>query len=278
MIECRGCHRACPLDDFRPASIERETRKRVKFDAALARIREEDATSESHPHLFAELDACRTKKCTRCKESMRRTQNNPNTLTGQCKFFWYELREVPCHDCKRDDGFTEYDHQADRGPKIHNVGDYSWWIWHGGVEAMRAEAAKCIPRCRNCHQLQGSNNKYKRKYATLEEMPTETRAQRIAKHQRMVIDEKIAFVDARKMEIGKCADCELAVWPEACHIFVFAHIDASTKTEGVARICNRHHKLETARPMLEEEMAKCRLLCCVCHSKETRERNAQAAA
>ncbi|MAA50192.1 MAG: hypothetical protein CMP83_08455, partial [Gammaproteobacteria bacterium] len=243
------------------------------FDAALREIEAAGAARDTHPELFRQWDACRTKKCVHCKASQKKTHNNPDTLTGRCKFYWYELRKAPCTDCGRDDGYSEYDHQEERGEKRHNLGDYCWWVWNGGVEAMRAEAAKCVPRCRNCHQMQPSNNKYKRKYATLDDMPTDTPAQRIKKHTRRYLDEKIAFVDERKLAIGECAECELRVTPATCHVFAFAHMDASTKTRGVAQLCNSHASLPTARPALEEEMGKCRLLCAVCHSKETRARN-----
>lgn len=73
-----------------------------------------------------------------------------------------------------------------------------------------------------------------------------------------------------------CAECDYQVLPERCHVFVFAHIDAATKTKSVAQLCNQHNTLKTAQTGLEEEMAKCRLLCAVCHSKETRDRNTRS--
>lgn len=267
---CKQCARECAASDFRPAEIERFARKGAAFDAVMREIVDGTPT----PELRARLDALRTKKCLRCRARMQKTHSDPNTTTGQCRALWYELRTAPCVDCGRDDGFSEFDHVRDT--KVHNVSDYCWWVWNGGVEAMRAEAAKCVARCRNCHSMQESGNKYKRKYATLEEMPTATREERIAKHMRRYLDEKIAFVDARKLELGACEDCAFAVTPASCHVFVFAHRDATTKTKSVAQLCNTHASLPTTRPKLEAEMAKCRLLCAVCHSKETRVRNTWA--
>lgn len=121
--------------------------------------------------------------------------------------------------------------------------------------------------------MQPSNNKYKRKYATLDEMPTDTLDQVRAKHRRRYMDEKMAFVDACKQKIGECNDCKFKVTPESCHVFAFAHIDASTKVKSVSTMCNSGASLPKMQSTLEAEMAKCRLLCAVCHSKETRERN-----
>ena len=267
MLVCKGCHKMQPYASFRPASIERTTRKRDAFDAAMRDI------AEAGPSVETRLDACRTKKCASCREKIRRRDRDPNTTTGKCRLFWYELRKAPCVDCGRDDGYSEYDHQTDRGEKLHNLGDYYWWAWNGGVEAMRAEAIKCMPRCRNCHQMQPTNTKYKRKYATLDEMPTSTEYEKINKHSRRYMDEKIAFVSARKLQIGACADCDMVVTPLSCHVFAFAHIDARTKVASIAHMCNTRKSLPSSRSALEAEMAKCRLLCAVCHSKETRVRN-----
>ena len=273
METCTHCHRADLLISFRPAEIEKETKRRQEFDTVAQSIAEEGATRQSHPELFCRLDACRTKTCMRCKNIERKGRMNPTTLAGQCRELWYELRNAPCVDCGRADGYSEYDHQEDRGGKIHNLGDFMWWKWNGGVEVMTAEATKCVPRCRNCHQMQPSNNKYKRKFGTLDEMPTDTLDQVRAKHGRRYIDEKIAFVDECKMQIGACAECEFEVTSDSCHVFAFAHIDAGTKKMSVSAICMTRQCLKRAKPALVEEMAKCRLLCAVCHSKETRMRN-----
>lgn len=268
-FSCNGCKRLKPAPQFRPASIERFARKAAAFDQALAAI--SSATTETHPELFAKLEIVRTKKCKECRIRIKAYQSNPNTTTNKCRQYWYTLREAPCYDCGRDDGFSEYDHV--QGEKMHNLSDYMWWVWNGGVDAMKAEAAKCVPRCRNCHSMQSSGNKYKRKYATIEEMPTDTNQQRIAKLTRQYIDEKIAFVDSHKLRLGGCEDCSATVTPESCHVFVFAHRDATTKVKSVAQHCNTHATLKRLQPVLEQEMEKCRLLCSVCHSKETRDRN-----
>jgi hypothetical protein len=270
---CSHCHHMKPLEDFRPSAVEKETKKRVEFDRMFEKIVASNAARETHPILFEQWDGCRTSTCKKCREIDKRVNDNEDTAAGKCRAFWYELRQAPCVDCGRADGYSEYDHQAERGEKVHNVSHWEWWKCHGGVEAMRAEAVKCDPRCRNCHQMQPSHNIYKRKYASLDEMPTDTMDQKRAKFGRQYMDDKLCFVNVRKLSIGACAECEISVTPESCHAFAFAHVDASTKVASVSTLCNSRASLPSTMCALDEEMSKCRLLCSVCHSKETRYRN-----
>lgn len=271
--QCTNCKKFYPRESFRPSEVEKETKKRDAFDAALSEIEAAEATRETHPKLFARWDNCRTSRCKLCKEKYRKLVANANSAVGQCRELWYELRKAPCVDCGRDDGYSEYDHQLERGDKVHNVSDYGWWKYNGGVEAMQAEAAKCVPRCRNCHSMQPSHNIFKRKYASVDDMPSGTMDELRAKFGRRYMDDKLAFVNARKMQIGACDECRLNVMPESCHVFAFAHLDASLKKKSVAKLCNSRASLPSTQAALEEEMGKCRLLCSVCHSIETRARN-----
>ena len=261
-----------PLSHFRPAEGEMRARRRAAFDAVLAEIEAEGATRETHPRLYARLDAVRAKRCLACRAAVARSAENPATVKGQCRVVWRELRARPCVDCGRDDG-VQLDHIAERGAKVRKVSDVDWWAVHGGVEAMRAEAEKCEPRCANCHRLQPTHSAYQRKHATVEEMPETTTLERILKRSRRYKDEKLAYVLARKLSLGACADCGLRVTAEAAHVFEFAHRDAAQKRSSVSRYCTDRKSLAGARPLLDAEMDKCRLLCACCHARETRERH-----
>ena len=114
---CSRCSEMKPLVSFRPSEVEKETKKRVAFDEVLSHILASDATRESHPDLFAAWDEVRTSQCVSCREYHRSYVADEETTAGQCRALWYELRKAPCVDCGRDDGFSEYDHQADRGEK-----------------------------------------------------------------------------------------------------------------------------------------------------------------
>ena len=268
MKYCRNCKRNFPISAFRPFEIEAQTKRRIQFDQALEACKQNDTRENSEY-----LEKVRLKSCNICRESSKKSNENPNTKKGKCRAFWVELRNVPCADCGICVGTTQYDHQLDRGSKVHELSDYTWWSSHGGVDAMKEEVAKCIPRCAVCHPLQASNAKFKRKYDTLEDMPTGTQLQREAQHARRYRDEKQAYVNKKKLALKSCAECDLQVTEDRVNSFEFAHLDASDKVKSIANICGNCQSLETARPLLDAEMSKCRLICSNCHKLETRQRN-----
>lgn len=121
--------------------------------------------------------------------------------------------------------------------------------------------------------MQPSHSKFKRKYATWQEMPTNTSTEKIARLHRRYMDDKYAYVNARKVALESCEQCGVDVTEATTHCFDFAHKDAATKLAGVSSLCQSRQTLATARPLLDAEMAKCRLLCGPCHQAETRARN-----
>lgn len=123
---CSHCKRSQPLSFYRPSDVEKETKKRIAFDDSLSKIEDAGATRESRPQLFQEWDLYRTFTCKVCRDIDRKVRENPDTIGGQCRSFWYELRQAPCVDCGRADGYSEYDHQSDRGDKVHNLSHYMW--------------------------------------------------------------------------------------------------------------------------------------------------------
>ncbi len=70
--------------------------------------------------------------------------------------------------------------------------------------------------------------------------------------------ERRAWLDALKLEQG-CSRCGYDTCPSALH---FHHLDPSEKTMSVSSMLR--HAIAT----VEEEMAKCILLCANCHAEE----------
>ena len=62
-----------------------------------------------------------------------------------------------------------------------------------------------------------------------------------------------------KLTIGQCALCERRVEEDTVACFEYDHIDPSKKTYVVSQIANRKTEI------IDAEIAKCRLLCCICH-------------
>lgn len=76
--------------------------------------------------------------------------------------------------------------------------------------------------------------------------------------EKAVINHKL-YVNNKKIEIGKCALCNIEVTESTTLLFDFDHIDQTTKLSTIAQLMR--YKLDT----IKEEIAKCRLLCCKCH-------------
>ena len=73
--------------------------------------------------------------------------------------------------------------------------------------------------------------------------------------------------------LGECACCFRLVTPETCHAFPFAHLDAAKKKDAVGALVQSRANLATVRSRILTEIGRSRLLCAVCHQKETRQRN-----
>jgi hypothetical protein len=270
---CTNCKRQFPLSHFRPADVEQEARKRILFDDALDAFLKENNESTR-----LAVEKARKASCTSCREIVKKSARNPNTIMGKCYWTAIALRTGDCSVCGKCTDKLEYDHRLDE-EKVYEVLAAAYWACHGGVDAMIKETNKCNPKCHDCHsdyEAEGKINHaiHKRKYATLEEMPTTTTAEKQAKRVRGYRDEKQTYVNDIKMRIGGCQECSKRIsGREHCFKFEFAHRDATDYKGKVANIVNSRTTLKTAKPLLDKEIAKCRLLCHDCHREETRSRN-----
>ena len=227
--------------------------------------------------------AKRTTLCRSCQVHSRKL--SPKQLA--CKDEWERMKREACvkHGGCPKPGCTERgmaswvcmsaDH-VDPKTKVHHLGEYPWWSWNGGVEAMREEADKCQWMCRCCHFLEPTSSAGRKSRRTC---PSKKR-----------IREKQAHVDARKLEIGACQyhECGRIVTQETVRAFSFDHIDPKTKAMqethphlickgepgGVCGIAkNFCTSLADVRDELDAEMDKCTLLCENCHcSRKPRKR------
>ena len=270
---CTHCKRQFPLSHYRPANVEGQARKRKLFDDALEVFLKEDNESTR-----LAVEKARKAWCTMCRESNKKSAQNPNTIHGKCYWTAIALRTGDCSVCGKCTNKLEYDHRPGE-ERVHAVLSTAYWAGHGGVDAMIKEANKCDPKCHDCHcdyEAEGKINHdvHKRKYATLEEMPTTTTAEKKAKWNRRYKDEKQTYVNDIKMGIGGCRKCPKRIHGRGhCFKFEFGHWDATDYKCKVAQIVASRTTLKTAKPLLDEEIARCRLLCHDCHREETRSRN-----
>ena len=164
--------------------------------------------------------------------------------------------------------------------KLEPVSCYAKWAWPsmGGVEGMRAEAEKCDPLCRMCHSLDPSSNQSNERRcdpANVKREDYDTDKQfNDAKFSATNRMEKRDYVNGLKRAVGRCErpDCprdgpgggECKVDYEQC--YDWDHIVEEDKGRGIAKIVHDLRSLATAKPEIDAERAKCRLLCLNCHN------------
>ena len=286
-----GLCRTCTLDwrliseSFMPNSSI-TARRASELKEAVIKIKETtDKTRQDE--LMTTIIKKRTSLCNECIS--KRKPLSPAKLA--CKQFWEQLKYKACDDqggCPTP-GCTEKGRaswpvlQADHvGPKVHNLSDYTWWSYHGGVEAMKAEAKNVQFICGCCHRLRPTSNAGKQ----LKETTVQWKINRNLRRK-----EKEDYVNDRKLAIGKCQypDCPRVVTRETVRCFDFDHRDERTKAthetmpkyltknkSGVCGLVNNeatHASLKFTQTTLDDEMDKCDLLCHNCHiSRKMRKR------
>lgn len=295
-----GCPRGMqPLDQFAPAASNKTHRQRAAFEKIVRAIEAiDDVLNDPEAmKLVSEAGLLRTRTCLTCRLIMKKTQANPDTKFGACRAKWLELKAeaeaTGCSLCGCNDAVS-FEH-VDPNTKMRftctkekgkplELSHYSHWPVHGGPSAMQAEREKCTVLCLNCHWMQPTGNAMKRIFA--ESLPDGNSVfdeKAYAKKWKLKQkNKKLDYVDAQKLEVGKCDDCIAVVvprgdiwrpgqsyWP---HCFQWAHRSELDKGDGVAKLVTQRTSLATAKPRIDEEIARCRLLCMCCGQVETGKR------
>ncbi len=204
---------------------------------------------------FKSTHARRTKLtawCASCRSILSKSQKRGDTKVGRCRKVWFEWKSShACEHCGTGE-CIEADHT---GAKKHNCSHYAWWTCHGGVEALKAELKTCRPLCRFCHALHSQNQR------GVSKDPTRTK--------------KRTHVNMIKLKIGECQLCRRKVNDGNLCGFDFDHVDERTKTERISQMVNKY-PLKKFFSLIDDEIKKCRLLCCMCHMKHTKEQKRKA--
>lgn len=116
--------------------------------------------------------------------------------------------------------------------------------WHGTGRSLRRIASNDCPDCERQRQRPRYKARAKAKY-----------------------DKKRAYVDAIKLVHG-CVDCGYRAHPAALH---FDHLPGFEKSGNIAKMCDG-----TTMAKLDEEIAKCEIVCANCHAIRTAERRKKA--
>ena len=74
-------------------------------------------------------------------------------------------------------------------------------------------------------------------------------------------------VNLEKLRRGKCVDCGLRVPFDRPYLFDFDHRERQAKVDAVSKMCRAN-----TMQAIVEEMAKCDLVCALCHRIRTHEK------
>ena len=166
------------------------------------------------------------------------------------------------------------------------LSEYHKWPALGGPEAMQAEFDKpsVVPMCLNCQHMEPTHTAMQR--LDPETLPTVSqsvdKATYMKKYSLVERHKKQAYVDDKKLKIGECAECWMKVVPRGSeyspghsaypHMFQWAHRSELDKERSVSKIVNGTRSFNTAKPELDNEIGRCRMLCMNCGFVETQAR------
>lgn len=285
-----------PIMEFAPVVSNKTHRKRAAF-LKVAKALEGLVNDPDCAALLQELGVLRNKYCFKCRSVQKESQKKSTTKAGACRDKWLELKakmdDDGCVLCGCTDGMTvehtkPEEKMRNKKGKPVQLSSWTYWPTLGGPEAMQAEFDKpsVVPMCMNCQFMQPTHNamKPKQDYESID--PRIVAGDSKSYHKRRFLavrQEKQAYVDAKKLEIGKCTECEYRVVPRGEHFtpgmtgyphaFQWAHRSELDKGKCVAKIVNYYSTLKVAKPLLDKEIARCRLLCMCCGRTETDARN-----
>jgi hypothetical protein len=196
-----------------------------------------------------------TTLCATCRVINSKSDKKESTKKGQCRQVWFDWKKKSCELCGYTGGAIEADHihRGGKKRKTHICSDYPWWSCHGGPEALKKELSPSIvrPLCMFCHRLVSQQDRG------------------IGKHPTVL--KKRAYVNKIKLKIGECTLCKCKVKGEKeCCAFDFDHTDTELKRDAISKMVNGY-PLKRFFECIDVEVAKCRLICCLCHHLHTRE-------
>jgi len=296
-----NCNRGLqPILEFAPAASNITHKKRAAF-LKIVKAFEGLLEDPDVVDLLKQMGVLRKKTCLTCRLVAKKSQENPDTKYGECRAKWYEikaqLQEKGCILCGCDDGMTvehtkPEEKMRDKKGDTVDLSSYTKWTTLGSHEAMQAEFDKpsVVPMCINCQSMQPTGNAMKPKLDP-DSLPdgktgkSATKEETAAYNKKWLLIErrkKQAYVNGKKLELAQCAECEFRVVPWGSdftpgvtgypHSFQFAHRSELDKEEAVSKIVNSCKSFKTAKPLLDKEMARSRMLCQCCGKTETEER------
>jgi hypothetical protein len=123
---------------------------------------------------------------------------------------------------------------------------------------MKKEAAKVRPLCKNCHRLEtAEESKKEMQKSDPDKQPENILALNRAAKKRSY--KKCAYINAEKLRRDHCLECKKPVTQQTAICFDFDHRNPQEKIKDVSSLA------DSSLTKIDAEMAKCDLLCAICH-------------
>ena len=292
VTKCAHCCKPGPLASFAPAPCGHNARRYAAF------VRAGDDLHSGDPERVARGKkalakvglqntsdgALRASWCRRCRAAMHKSDTEGDGTTALCYKMAQTIRAAMaargCAICTERRGeCLEADHGAREGheksaDKEAGVTDVSYWVDKYGPDGpamMRREYEQRIDRvlCKCCHFREPTHDGARGADSTT--LPKGSQQRR----ERERVEEKTAYVNRLKREHvnspgdepGSCFHCgtEMMCVHTYERAFQWMHNDPLTKGCGVSELVSNRMPLKTAKPLIDAEIAKCRLGCANCH-------------
>lgn len=118
------------------------------------------------------------------------------------------------------------------------------------LDKMVVELLKCQTLCITCHRIKTD--------------ASHKRAKPLGKNSiRLILHKQVQQI---KLKTGECQDCKRPVTLETTFLFDYDHVDPSTKIDSISNMIANRRPLDE----VQQEINKCRLICCACHRLKTR--------
>jgi len=195
-----------------------------------------------------------TKMCLRCRLSnhkhSRNTARKKSEVVSSIKD---KMGACECGETRADR--IQFHHIACN--KVCSVGGSTT------IAKMRAEAGKCIALCMKCH-----------KKLTFKDRTYKKPPNRRARNDQERATRNRNYVNQCKLMLGGCQNpkCDDVFDPDNLEFYEYDHIDFTEKTKSIS-VMALQYRSSFAR--LDQELAKCQLLCGYCHFERTQEQNTE---
>jgi len=192
----------------------------------------------------------------RAKENKERAKENKNKRREKLRIYIKSfLEKHPCSKCDEADTRCLVFHHSDRKGKEKTISEMVKKV--RSLENIQKEMDKCIVLCQNCHnRLHISENEEQIKNNRLKKLGDVISSKRRCKIKMKI--KRGEKINQYKTSKG-CCHC----FETDCRCLEFHHIEENKKSFDLSKI----NQLDVSQKKMEEEIAKCIILCSNCHRK-----------